>query len=91
VNRLAPRIKTMLVLDRSAGFRVPPRAVDVVGANHGLVTANRVRRWHRAGVRVYAWTVNRRTGWRHLDAVGVAGVVTDRPAAYLRWARRGCR
>jgi glycerophosphoryl diester phosphodiesterase len=91
VNRIAPRIRTMLVLDRRAGFRQPPRAVDTVGANHRLVTQGRVRRWHRNGVRVFAWTVNRRTGWRRLNADGVNGIVTDRPGAYLRWARGGCR
>ena len=91
VNRIAPRIRTMLVLDRRAGFRLPPRAVDTVGANHRLVTRSRVRRWHRNGVRVFAWTVNRRSGWRRLNADGVNAIVTDRPGAYLRWARRGCR
>jgi glycerophosphoryl diester phosphodiesterase len=91
VNRIAPRIRTMLVLGRRDGFRLPPRAVDTVGANHGLVTRSLVRRWHRNGVRVFAWTVNQRPGWRRLDADGVNGIVTDRPRAYLRWARRGCR
>jgi glycerophosphoryl diester phosphodiesterase len=91
VNRIAPRIRTMLVLDRRAGFRLPPRRVDTVGANHRLVTQSRVRRWHRNGVRVFAWTVNRRSGWRRLNADDVNGIVTDRPGAYLRWARGGCR
>jgi glycerophosphoryl diester phosphodiesterase len=91
VNRIAPRVKTMWVLDRRDGFRVPPRFVDTVGVNNRLVTQSRVRRWHRNGVRVFAFTVNRRSGWRRLNADGVNGIVTDRPGAYLRWARRGCR
>lgn len=90
VNQIAPRIRTMLVLDRHSGFRLPPRAVDTVGVNHRLVTSSRVRRWHRAGVRVSAWTVNRRTRWRTLARDDVDGIVTDRPGAYLRWAR-SCR
>jgi glycerophosphoryl diester phosphodiesterase len=91
VNRLAPQIRTMLVLGPRDGFRVRPRTVEVVGANQNSVTRSRVRRWHRTGVRVYAWTVNRRAAWRRLAAAGVDGIVTDRPGPYLRWARRGCR
>lgn len=89
VHRMAPRIRTMLVLRRNVN---PPiaRALDVIGVSQNLVTPGRVRRWHREGVRVYSFTVNRRAGWRRLDAAGVDGLVTDRPRAYLTWSRQRC-
>ncbi|MBB5873393.1 glycerophosphoryl diester phosphodiesterase [Allocatelliglobosispora scoriae] len=40
---------------------------------------------HRAGVAVLAWTVDSADGWRRLDAAGVDGVITNRPAALIEW------
>lgn len=91
VHRMAPRIRTGLVL--SPRDRVPapvPRFVDVLVPHRDLVTRTRVRRWHRASVRVYAWIGRRRAQWRRLDRAGVDAVILDRPAAYLRWVQRGC-
>jgi glycerophosphoryl diester phosphodiesterase len=47
----------------------------------------RIRRDHRAGCRVLAWTVNREDVARRLLARGVDGLITDEPARMLDLVR----
>jgi glycerophosphoryl diester phosphodiesterase len=53
-----------------------------------LITRAEVRRAHRAGVAVYAWTVNREEDWRRMLRVGVDGIITDDPAALAAFLDR---
>ena len=58
--------------------------VEEVGAsamtlNYRVVTRAAVERCHELGVAVFAWTVNDPELARHLDDVGVDGVITDDP------------
>ena len=60
------------------------RLVEEVGAsamtlNHRAVTRATIERCHELGVAVFAWTVNDPEVARHLEAVGVDGVITDDP------------
>lgn len=91
VHRMAPRMRTALIIGQHGRLQVPDhRGIDAVVPQRSRVTRNRVRRWHRAGLDVYAWTANRRAAWRRLDRAGVDAVITNRPRAYLHWARRSC-
>jgi glycerophosphoryl diester phosphodiesterase len=46
-----------------------------------LVDARNVRHWHARGYAVNVWTVDDPAELRLLSALGVDGVITNRPAA----------
>ncbi len=43
---------------------------------------------HAAGISVITFTVNDDADWERLTALGVDGIITDRPASLLEWQRR---
>jgi glycerophosphoryl diester phosphodiesterase len=45
----------------------------------GTITAAAIDEAHKLGLRVFPWTVNRRSVMRRLIAWGVDGLITDRP------------
>ncbi len=55
------------------------------------VTRTRAAGWRRAGIAVRPWTVDTERGWRRMAHDKAEAVVTNRPAAYLAWARARCR
>jgi glycerophosphoryl diester phosphodiesterase len=59
--------------------------------NAASVTESRAARWRRAGISVRPWTVDTVHGWRRMAYDKAEAVVTNRPAAYLAWARSRCR
>ena len=59
--------------------------------NSASVTETRAARWRRAGIAVRPWTVDTVRGWRRMAYDKAEAVVTNRPKAYLTWARRRCR
>jgi glycerophosphoryl diester phosphodiesterase len=58
--------------------------------NAASVTESRAARWRRAGIAVRPWTVDNVHGWRRMAHDKAEAVVTNRPAAYLAWARTRC-
>lgn len=50
-----------------------------------LVTKDRVDEAHAAGMGVMAWTANTAEVWSDLAAAGVDVVISDDPAALIRW------
>ncbi len=55
--------------------------VDVLSPEHVLLkTAEDVKRYQHAGVRVVTWTVNDQRRWKELLEMGVDGIITDHPA-----------
>lgn len=58
--------------------------------HHNSVTQQRMQRWSRAGIDVRPWTVDTRSGWRRMAYNRAGAVVTNRPQAYLAWARERC-
>jgi glycerophosphoryl diester phosphodiesterase len=87
VKRLLPGVPTMLLARREAQ-EAPAWIVDtavaaramVVGVERGGLDAAFVEAAHRAGLGVFAWTVNSVEEARRLAALGVDGLVTDHPA-----------
>jgi glycerophosphoryl diester phosphodiesterase len=49
---------------------------------HDIVTAEAVAAVHENGGRVFAWTVNTRTGIERMRALGCDGVITDDPRLF---------
>lgn len=86
---LLPRTRRgMLVGPRTArlGSALPilmRRAIAAAHLEDGLVSAARVRRLHRVGLRVLAWTVNDPARAVLLSELGVSTVITDQPKAIV--------
>ncbi len=76
---LSPLERVML---RNLAFNRRARP-DVLSVNHRMVDAPYLRRMHRRGYRVFAWTVNDPEDMKRLMALGVDGIITDRPDLLL--------
>ena len=68
---------------RAAALQIPYRLGDTVLPGAGLVAAARGR-----NLRLHAWTVNDEERLRQLIAMGVDGIITDRPDLLLRMLGR---
>lgn len=57
------------------------QALQIPASAYGVptVTSSLVDRYHRAGLEVHVWTVNHEPEMRRLLALGIDGIVTDRP------------
>jgi glycerophosphoryl diester phosphodiesterase len=86
VRRLAPQIPCGLLYDPSSigvfllALVTPYEALH---PHYTLAEAARVRRAHRRGLRMMAWTVDDVTVARHLAAAGVDGLITNAPDRLL--------
>lgn len=88
-SALAPRVPRAMLI----GARTPRLATAlplalrrVIVAAHledGIITAPRVERLRRAGLRVVAWTVNDAERAAALESMGVEWLITDQPARIL--------
>lgn len=58
--------------------------------NYWSVTEERSQQWREAGIEVRPWTVNTEKGWRRMAFDDAGPVITNRPVAYLSWARSFC-
>ena len=93
VKMLEPRVEVGLLLGVDAprdpvrrrlselfpAARARACRADFVAPHHALVRAGFVRRMHRAGFPVFVWTVNEAGLMNRLLALGVDGLITDRP------------
>jgi glycerophosphoryl diester phosphodiesterase len=60
----------------------------IVAPEKALVTPDRVRAAHDAGLQVVPWTANTPEEWDRLAAAGVDAIITDDPAALLDFLRK---
>ncbi len=92
VRQAAPGLRTAII--DNPRYR-PPESVLQFGRTYLVssdsVTESRAARWRRAGIAVRPWTVDTVRGWRRMAHDKAEAVVTNRPAAYLAWARSRCR
>ena len=92
VRRLAPEIrlaalyegpaKPFMEIARDAG------GVEIVSPNCSLVTLERVRAAHDAGMQVVPWTANTPAMWERLVEAEVDAVISDDPAAFIAWLKK---
>jgi glycerophosphoryl diester phosphodiesterase len=92
VRSKEPAVRTAII-DRASEAR-SAEAVLRYGStyvvNYWSVTEARVRSWLAAGIEVRPWTVNTVKGWRRMAFDDAGPVITNRPLAYLSWARSFC-
>ncbi len=80
-------------LIHDAGYLSPEQIQRYGGAynkQYSAISRSRAEEWHAAGIRLYAWTVDRATDWETLSAWPVDGFVTNRPIEYQQWAAGRC-
>lgn len=95
VKKLAPELKAAALWSRGdTDFAAVARqeGAEIAAPQHELVTPDRVRAAHAAGIEVAPWTANDPPDWERLVAAGVDGIITDDPAGLADWMReRGLR
>lgn len=90
-HEIAPGIPLIALTRRSAirWVHIARKArARAISPHHWLITPGEVRRAHRAGLPVYAWTVNREEDWRRMLRLEVDGIITDDPAALVAFLDR---
>jgi glycerophosphoryl diester phosphodiesterase len=74
------------LLPRRAEAMIRAGRCEAVMAHRLLVTSRLVDAVHRAGGRLFAWTVDDEASVRELDALGVDGVISNDPRLFARRA-----
>jgi glycerophosphoryl diester phosphodiesterase len=90
-KKLAPEIPLAALYsrdDRDFVSVAREAGAEIVAPHYSLVTADRVRAAHEAGLRVIPWTANEEPLWARLVAAGVDGIITDDPAGLIDYLRR---
>ncbi|MCW5982935.1 MAG: glycerophosphodiester phosphodiesterase [Bryobacteraceae bacterium] len=90
VREIAPEIRLAALygsgpLDFAAIAR--EAGAPVVCPHFALVTPEKVKAAHDAGLRVIPWTANSEETWEKLIAAGVDGIITDDPAALIHYLK----
>ena len=90
MKTLAPAIRLSALYEKgSESFvDVARRAgARIVSPEKDLVTPQKVKDAHAAGLQVVAWTANTREEWEALVAAGVDAIISDDPAALIGYLR----
>jgi glycerophosphoryl diester phosphodiesterase len=95
VKKLAPELKAAALWsggDTDFAAAARQAGAEIAAPHYVLVTPERVRAAHAAGIEVVPWTANDPPEWEKLVAAGVDGIITDDPAGLAGWLReRGLR
>ncbi len=90
-RKIEPKITiSLLVEDPKADLMGLCKTIraDIVSPDSDLVTPENVAEFHQAGIRVLPWTVNDPKDWQKLIEMNVDGIITDDPAALLKFLKR---
>ncbi|HWC96295.1 MAG TPA: glycerophosphodiester phosphodiesterase family protein [Candidatus Sulfopaludibacter sp.] len=91
MRALAPEIRRgALTEDDPRSFpEIAGDAADptFIAPHFSLVTGEKVLAAHAAGLDVVAWTVNLPDDWTRVSEAQVDAIITDDPAALIRWLR----
>jgi glycerophosphoryl diester phosphodiesterase len=92
-HAIAPTVP--LALTTSAEPADPVAAVKAAHATYWLPAASNLTAEHlaaaqSAGIKVWPWTADTTVEWERLSTMGVDGVLTNRAAQYVGWAKAQC-
>jgi glycerophosphoryl diester phosphodiesterase len=91
VRAAAPDIRTAII--DWPHYRSPESVLQYGSTyvvNHESLTSARSASWRSAGIELRPWTVDTVSGWRRMAYDKASATLTNRPAAYLAWARQRC-
>lgn len=71
-----------------AGMVATAQEIGADAVNPNSVTAETLAAMHDAGLGVFVYTQNSPAAWQSLTALGVDGIITDRPDALRGWISR---
>ena len=84
VRALCPGAETALLYERALwspqNYALQLGAGAVHPSGYTLLVPGVVRRCHKKGVRVHAWTIDSPLALRQMERMGVDAVITNRPA-----------
>jgi glycerophosphoryl diester phosphodiesterase len=87
---LAPEIRLSALYEKGpeSFLQIARRAgAQIVSPESNLVTPEKVREAHSAGISVVPWTVNTHSEWDALVAAGVDAIISDDPAALIAYLK----
>lgn len=86
ISDVAPDLPVgWLVESIDASVVATARTIGADAVNPTIATAQTVAMAHRAGLGVFVWTHDADADWEELTAMGVDGIVTNRPEALQAW------
>jgi len=91
MNKLAPEIKRVALWegdDRDFVSIARDAEAGVISPNDSLVTPEKVRAAHAAGLEVVPWTANTPAQWDKLIEAKVDAIISDDPAELLAYLKR---
>jgi glycerophosphoryl diester phosphodiesterase len=86
MKRIAPalRLSALFSADKRSFTAIAGEAgAHMVSPEQSLVTAEKVKAAHAAGMEVVPWTANQPADWDRLIEAGVDAIITDDPAALI--------
>jgi glycerophosphoryl diester phosphodiesterase len=92
MRKLAPDIRLSALESRSpddfAAIARRAGGTEMISPHYRLVTPEKVKAAHAAGLQVVPWTVNDAAEWRRLIDAGVDAIITDDPAGLVDYLKR---
>ena len=90
MKRVAPEIRISALIEGAPRDFVAvgrEARADIISPEFSMVTPERVRAAHQAGLQVVPWTANEPKDWDHLIAADVDAIISDDPAALIAYLR----
>jgi glycerophosphoryl diester phosphodiesterase len=91
MKAIEPRIRLSALYENGPDsfVDVASRAgASIVSPEKDLVTPEKVKAAHSAGLQVVAWTANTRPAWDSLVAASVDAIISDDPAALIAYLKK---
>ena len=91
MNKLAPEIRLAALTEKDPRDFVTiahEAHASIISPQFLLVTKERVRGAHQAGLQVVPWTVNTSAAWDAMIAAGVDAIISDDPAELISYLKK---
>jgi glycerophosphoryl diester phosphodiesterase len=91
MKKLAPEIRLSALTEKDARSfpQIAAEAkADIISPHYSLVTPEKVKEAHAAGLQVVPWTANSPTEWDALIAAHVDAIISDNPAELIAYLKK---
>jgi glycerophosphoryl diester phosphodiesterase len=89
MKKLNPEIPRAALFETDRDWPEVAREFEatILSPEQHLVTRDRVKQAHAAGLQVVPWTANNPEDWARLVDAGVDGIISDDPASLIQWLK----